>query len=209
MIGLFSRPFRTATAPARILALDVETSGLDRRRNDILSVGMVPLVDRAIRWGESHYALVQPPRGSSPLGPAELEALGVHQILPDDVANAAPAEEVLAEVERRCGAADALLCHGAQIDVGFLRAAFRAVGQLWTPPPVLDTLRLLARLRRRERWLGDRDRGPPLDLAAARAHFGLPAYPPHHALYDALAAAELYLVLYDRLGAGTAPDRRR
>jgi DNA polymerase-3 subunit epsilon len=198
---------RASAAPRRVLSLDVETTGLDRRRDRILAVGTVPLVDDAVRWGDRYYALVANPRPGRPLAAAEIEALRAHQILPGELVGAEPLAAVLAEVERRCAEADALLCHGAAVDVGFLRRAFRDAGRAWSPPPVLDTLRLLGKLRRRERWLGDRDDGPPHTLAAARMHFGLPPYPPHHALYDAVGAAELYLVLRDRL-AGDARHRR-
>jgi DNA polymerase III subunit epsilon len=42
----------------------------------------------------------------------------------------------------------------------------------------------------------------------ARRELGLPEYPRHHALTDALAAAELFLVLRGKLGARTLRDLR-
>ena len=47
------------------------------------------------------------------------------------------------------------------------------------------------------------ERDPQLNLADARRACGLPDYPAHDALTDAVATAELFLVLRHRLGART------
>jgi DNA polymerase-3 subunit epsilon len=49
---------------------------------------------------------------------------------------------------------------------------------------------------------------PDLNLLAARLRLGLPDYGQHDALTDAIAAAELFLVLRRRLGAKTLRDLR-
>lgn len=194
---------RAPPPPRTIWALDLETTGLDRRRDRVLSVGMVPIRDDAIRWGERLYELVAPPGPLPELSPAEIDALRTHQILPGELAGAAPLATALDAVADRCAEADALLVHGASVDLGFLREGFRLLGRRWRPPPVLDTLEMLHRLRRRARWLGDGEEGgPSLSLFESRRELGLPRYPPHHALYDALATAELYLVLRQVLAQG-------
>ena len=71
-------------------ALDLETTGLDPQHDRILSVGMVPVREGLIRWGDRHYTLVRSPGKTSESG-----ALGVHQILPGDTASAPKEEEVL------------------------------------------------------------------------------------------------------------------
>ena len=43
-----------------------------------------------------------------------------------------------------------------------------------------------------QRWMGEKT-SPSLRLAHARQRYNLPPYHPHHALTDALAAAELFL----------------
>jgi DNA polymerase-3 subunit epsilon len=47
---------------------------------------------------------------------------------------------------------------------------------------------------------------PVLNLSRARREHGLPEYQAHDALTDALAAAELFLVLRKELGARTLRD---
>jgi DNA polymerase-3 subunit epsilon len=43
-----------------------------------------------------------------------------------------------------------------------------------------------------QRWMGEKN-SPSLRLTHARERYNLPCYRPHHALTDALAAAELFL----------------
>lgn len=189
------RWFRRPAPPAELLAVDFETSGLDPRRDAILALGLVPLSAGTIRWGERFYSLVADDRLTRPRDP---EALGSHQILPAETRRGIPLGEL---IERLEAAGRPLLAHGAAIERRFLAAAARHLGRRSWRPPVVDTLAFLLAIHDHRQHLTDRLPGrPPGDaiptrLDEARAYFGLPAYPPHHALYDALAAAELYLLL--------------
>ena len=177
-------------------ALDLETEGLSPARDAVLSVGMVPLRGGVIRAGEAYHTLVRPPSERRP----DAGALGAHHLRPLDTRDAPSLGEVLPEIAARI-AEGALLLHHAPIDLGFLRRAFKLHGRPWPRPPVVDTVRLLYRLADRQRFLGGGGEEPELNLFAARAQFGLPTYPPHDALTDAIATAELFLALQVRLGA--------
>jgi DNA polymerase III subunit epsilon len=178
------------TARGRLLALDLETTGVDAQA-EILAVGDVPIVDDAVRLGEAHHALVRPARRSAALG---IEA---HHLRPVDVAAAPTIEDILPGLLDRVAAVDAIVVHHAALDVRVLRRACRATGRRWPDPPVIDTVGMVEQVRRRQRHLG----GPrmPRDLAGARASLGLPAHRAHDALADAVATAELYLALRVRL----------
>lgn len=180
-------------------ALDLETSGLDVRRDRILAVGMVPVRDRAVRVGECYATLV---RADGPFSDAGVAA---HHLLPDQLRDAPSLAEVLAEVDRRLDGA-VLVVHAAAIDVGFLRRAHREVGRPWPDPPVVDTLDLLRRQERAGLVHGPAEAAVPVPLAGARAHVGLPPHGAHDAGADALATAELLLLLAHRLGARTVGD---
>ena len=181
-------------------ALDLETTGLDPQHDRILSVGMVPVREGLIRWGDRHYTLVQSPGKTSESG-----ALGVHQILPGDTASAPKEEEVLTFVFDRIDNA-VLLVHHAPIDIRFLRAAARRVHHRWPAPRVVDTVRLLGRLELRMERLEPYPPALPRGLDGARKALGLPGHCAHHALADALATAELFLALRNRLDARTLSD---
>jgi len=178
-------------------ALDLEASGLDPRRDEILSVGMVPIRDGVIRWAERFSSLVQPVWPGAALG----DGLPAHHLLPGEVAGgltlAAALEQVLMRLE-----GGVLLVHFAALDVELLRRACAACGLTWPKPPVVDTVRLLEHVAQAEYPKP----APSSNLAAARARYGLPPVDEHDALADALATAELFLVLRHRLGAGTVGE---
>jgi DNA polymerase III subunit epsilon len=186
-------------------ALDLETGGLDAKRDAILAVGMVPVREGTIRLGEAYDTLVRPLQGED-IDPASIRA---HQLVPGDVAAAPPLALVMAEVDRRL-AEGPLLVHQRAVDVPFLRRAYRASGLRWPRPRVVDTVDLLARLEKKKRFIdpASHDREPTWNLGEARRRLGLPDYAAHHALTDAIATAELLLVLRKALGARTLRDLR-
>lgn len=182
-------------------SLDLETGGLDRRRDPILAVGMVPIRAGTVRLGEGFRSLVRPREGR--IDPASVRA---HQLLWEEVQRAPPLERVLPEVDRRLETG-ILLVHHAAIDVAFLRRDYRALGMRWPEPRVVDTAALLLRIGRATRpELPDEHRA--LNLARARAAYGLPEYQAHDALADAVATAELFLALRAALGARTVRELR-
>lgn len=183
-------------------ALDLETGGLDSRRDPILAVGMVPIRAGIIHLGEAYRTLVRP-RDGGVIDPASVAA---HQLLWGDVAEAPLVEEVLPEVERRLGDA-VLLVHQKAIDVTFLRREFKLSGRRWPSPRVVDTVDLLLRIGRQGNPEIANDQ-LPLNLGRARQHHGLPEYQAHDALTDAIATAELFLMLRLILGARTLRDLR-
>jgi DNA polymerase-3 subunit epsilon len=186
---------------APIWALDLETSALSPRRGEILSVGMVPIRNGTIRWGERFYSLVRAEGAGGP-SPGGVET---HQLLAPELAAAPPLADVLAEVDPRLREG-ALLLHHAPLDLGFLRRAYRRVGRRWPRPKVIDTVDLLLRWQRRRLAPEAGGTGAPLgSLAEARRTLGLPPHDAHHALADALATAELYLALRAREPGRRAP----
>lgn len=180
-------------------SLDLETGGFDARTDAILSVGMVAVRGGRVRLGESFSTLVRPEQ-SDQIRPGSIQA---HQLVPGEVATAPALDEVIAEVDARLRGGAALLVHQASIDVSFLKRAYRRVGRRWPAPPVVDTVALLLRSARRARFVDPNapDQEPVLNLRAARQRLGLPEYGQHDALTDAIATAELFLVLRRRLNA--------
>jgi DNA polymerase-3 subunit epsilon len=183
-------------------SLDLETGGLDAKRDPILAVGMVPIRAGIIHLGDAYRTLVRPPEGGT-IDPASVVA---HQLVWGDVAGAPPVEEVLPEVVRRLGD-DVLLVHQRTFDIGFLRREFKRTGLRWPAPRVVDTIDLIVRLWRQGNPEIANDQ-LPLNLSRARRQHGLPEYQAHDALTDAVATAELFLMLRKLLGARTLRDLR-
>ena len=184
-------PDTTPVERLALLAVDLETTGLSFAHDTILSVGIVPVdggridLGRARRWLVAHH------------DPGE--AVTVHGLTHDDLEEGRPLAEVLADL-RDALAGRVMVAHHAPFETGFLRAAWREVGE--EPPllPAVCTLRLQRRV-----LAGAGVHEPPrgaLRLWQARARFGLPAVRAHDALGDALASAELYLAQVAELGEG-------
>lgn len=172
----------TPTSSAPLLAVDLETTGLDPRRDQILSVGFVPVDGDVIDLSGAREIVVH---ADGEVGQSAV----VHGLTDDIVAAGRPLPEVLDEVLAAL-TGRALLAHYATIEQDFLDAACRRIYGGSLPLRVVDTMDLQRRLTANPY---DNPRGGTLRLGASREAHGLPVYHAHAALTDALACAELYL----------------
>ncbi len=186
-------------------SLDLETGGLDARQDPIIAVGMVPVVAGVIKMGDAFSTLIRPDPGR----PIRPESVRAHQLLAGDLRKSPPLAAVLQEVDRRL-ADGVLLVHNQGIDVPFLKGGHARTGLSWPKPRVVDTVDLIVKAAARRRFLrpGAAEVMPSLNLAEARRAHGLPDYQAHDALIDAVATAELFLVLRQEIGAKTLRDLR-
>lgn len=182
----------------RFVALDLETTGLDPLRDEILSIGLVDLRAGRIDLGTAEHHLVMPSRAIP-----ERSAV-IHQITDDQAALGRPLSEVLPGLLARL-AGGVLLGHHVRIEREFLDAACRRLYGAGFLIPVADTEALI------RRWLEQRNQpfnGRDLRLHALRQRYGLPRYKAHNALTDALATAELFCAFVAKRDfGGKAPVR--
>lgn len=186
----YALPLPSLSTPwheAELLAVDFETSGLDTRRDRILSMGWVRICGARIHMDSAQHLLV-----------ASAESVGqsatVHGLTDTDIADGLPLSEA---VQQLLGALEGrvLVAHGAPIELNFLASACR---RCFGVPPTLryiDTLALERRIRRHEV-----DPSGYLRLHACRERYGLPSYRAHNAAIDAQACAELLLAQAGRIG---------
>lgn len=165
------------------LCIDLELTGLDPQKDEILSVGFAPIVDGNIILSDAEHHLVKPRKDL----PAE--SVVVHGITHDQLQNAASLEEVLPKVLAALSGR-VLLAHHAPIEVGFLNRACEEVYGYPLLTRAVDTLDLEKRLRQQRNQPLD---GGVLRLAKARENYNLPRYRAHNALVDAIASGELFL----------------
>ena len=166
-----------------LLAVDVETTGLNPAKDRILSIGWVPLDGLAISLGGAHYRVIKPEGGQESVG----ESATIHGLTDDDVAAGEALETVLA--------GRAMLVHYEPIEREFLTHACRRCFGSGLKVPMVDTLEIEKRHMQR---MATFPRGEDLRLPRIRQRYGLPRYRSHNAATDALATAELYLVLADK-----------
>jgi DNA polymerase-3 subunit epsilon len=164
------------------VSLDLETTGLDPRRDEILSIGLVALRNHRIDLGTARHYLVMPTQAVP-----ERSAV-IHQISDDRAAQGQSLAEVLPEILARLSGR-VLLGHHVRVEQEFLDAACR---RLYGAPfliPLVDTELLI------RRWMERRNQpvaGRGLRLHALRERYGLPRYKAHDALVDAVGTAELF-----------------
>lgn len=172
-----------------LVALDMETTGLDERRHAIVSIGLVPFTQQRIHLPQRRYWIVKPPR------PLNRQSVTFHRITHSEIANAPDLDEILDELLEAL-AGRLVVVHYRHIERPFLDAAVKARRGEGVLFPVIDTMSLEARLHRQslwarfKRWIGR----PPasIRLHDSRLRYGLPPYQGHHAVVDSLATAELF-----------------
>ena len=178
---------RTTWRRARFIVVDVETTGLDPRRDEIVSYAALPVEQGRVLAGAAVRSLVRP---HTPPSPSSIE---IHGLRAADLAAASPVAEALAPLAAAMKGRIPV-AHAAWVERAFLRAPLRAVGSRM-PRRVVDTAllwRLLSVLR------GDGDPGW-CALSTVAAELDLPAHRPHVAEGDALTTAQAFLALATHL----------
>ena len=179
MTRSLSRSWRAA----RFVAIDVETTGLDRRRDEVVSFAGVPIDSGRVVARDAVRGLVRPedpPAGSS---------VEIHGLRAADLAAAPRAAEALAPLASLM-AGRIPVAHVAWVERSFLGPPLRAVG-FRLPRRIIDTATLWRALCIDR---GEGDPGTP-QLGAAAERLGLPVHRSHDAEGDALTTAQLFLAL--------------
>lgn len=191
------QPKGTRVSDALLLAVDLETTGLDPRSDHIVSMGMVDVVGLKIPMGSADGYLVSQ-------GVDVGQSAVFHQLTDDRIAAEGVPLEVALDRLFAALAGKTLLAHHAPIEEGFLRTAVASCYGVTITIPTVDTMSLGLKA------IGEAP-GPPDEarLWRLRHRSGLPSYRGHDATTDALACAELYLALAQELGLGTLGDAAR
>lgn len=178
----------TPIAEAPLVALDIETTGLDHRRDAIVSIGLVPFSLARIRLAERRYWVLNPVRELTE------RSVTMHHITHSEVAKAPDLAAILPELLEAL-AGRLVVVHYRHIERPFLDGAVKARLGEGMRFPVIDTMSLEARIHRQSLWARFRRWAgrPPVSIRLhnSRLRYGLPPYQGHHALVDALGTAEL------------------
>ncbi len=183
----YRKDYATLDTPytkAEFLAIDLEATGLNPDKDEILSIGYVPVINGVVRLAGAGYHLVRP---TSPL-PAE--TVVIHGLTDSQLAEAPTIDEVLPHVLRAM-AGRIPVAHHARIEKHFLSRACRSLYNYPLDVPYADTLLLEKRVMARKAT--EVVAQGQMRLGALRERYGLPRYRAHDALVDAIAAAEVFL----------------
>jgi DNA polymerase-3 subunit epsilon len=180
---------RRPIANTKIVAVDLELTGLAPRADQIVAIGWVVIEQGRIQMQSARRTLVQ-------IDGSVSDSATVHGIVDASLQDAVPLADALSPLLQEMNRA-VLLAHHAPVEQHFLNAACRACFGAPLLVPVIDTVALGRRLLERGTRSASDD---ALRLPALRQRYRLPASPAHDALTDALATAELFLAQCTRLG---------
>ena len=168
------------------VVIDTELTGLDMKRDSVISVGAIKMAGTRIELGRSFYRLV------SPRADFKREGIMVHGITPDDVA-AKPSLDVVAdELLAFCG--DRILVgHFFGIDLAFLAREAPAVKDADLRRRAVDTVRIHSWVEQQRHRHGGGYTVPEgaLNLVSLALSHGIRVSGAHNALTDAFITAQL------------------
>lgn len=174
----------SAVLPQRLIVLDTETTGLDPRRDEVLSLSVIDGKGRVIldeRFGTARHRRWD-------------AAQAVHGISPSDVAGLAPLGAHCTRISRILAASELLVGYNLAFDLAFLASAGVTIP---ADVPQFDVMREFARIH------GLRSQRHPhgrwVSLGDCARHYGL-AFAAHSSLADAQAALFCFEHLCKELG---------
>lgn len=166
-----------------LIAIDLETTGLDPDRDSIVSIGMITMDLERIHCRDARHWIFKPERSLSST------SVTIHAITHSDVDRSPSLESRFDDILNAL-AGRVVVAHFAPIERRFLEEAARAFYGYPLLFPIIDTMEL-ERRHYKKGWRGLFSKIGSLRLDACRTRLHLPRYKAHHALTDALATAEL------------------
>jgi len=165
------------------LALDFETTGLDEKKDAILTIGCTVIKNCRVQLRHNSHQLIKINKEIPE------KSIVIHKITHDRVNQGAHLHKVMESLLQKI-AGRVLLVHFARIERGFLNAACEQIYGHKIPVYFIDTFEIE---RRRLQNIQPEVAPNLLRLFNIRERYGLPRYHAHSALEDAIATAELFL----------------
>jgi len=165
---------------AGYVAIDTELTGLDEKKDSIISIGAIRMVGRRIYINDTFYSLVKPV--------AELtgDTVVIHGITPSDVKEGPGIDEVLPQFLEFCGS-DVMVGYLPALDMAFLNREMRRLYGLTIKNPVVDVFTA-------HKWMLQRkgkDNTKNLSLYEIAKDLGVEVKGAHNAISDAFITAQV------------------
>lgn len=192
MKEFYNKPFpnrKDLISNVGIVSLDFETTGLSIEIDDIVSVGLVKVSHLGVQLKSCSHQLINIE--------SELPETSVviHQITDSAAANGIRIEEAIPTLLKQLSG-NVMLAHNANVEFGFINKMCQKLYGTEFIIPVIDTQYLAKRsLERKDQSYKSSD----LRLFNLRKSLNMPAYKAHNALMDAIATAELFLAIFNRI----------
>lgn len=183
--------FMWDAAPANEwVALDCETTGLNVRTDDIIAIGAVRIRGNRIMTSERLELLVRPEKRR-----LSADSVRVHRLREQDVAHGISADDAMMQLMRFIGSRP-LVGYYLEFDLAMInRVLFPMLG-MGLPQPRIEVSALYYDYKFRQLPQHAQDSGAiDLRFDTLMKDLGLPLWPAHDALNDAIMAALAFLKL--------------
>lgn len=160
---------------AKFASVDLETTGLNVEKDEIIAIGIVPIQGLTILTSQSFYSLVKSKKST-------IKAMKIHGIS-DETIKSAPSFEEISEKVYEMLKNSILVGFCIEIDYGFLKKALKGF-----EAKTIDVMKLERVLGK---FLGEKYiESPSLDALAKK--YGIKTAYRHNALADALITAQIF-----------------
>lgn len=176
---------KTSITSVRYVVVDTELTGLDEKKDGIVSIGAVRMTGGKIGLGDIFYRLV------SPKEKLTADSVVIHEITPSDVAAQPAIDTVLAEF-LDYAAGDILVGHFISIDLAFINREMKRLYGHEINNAAIDTFTIDEWLRKRLK--SRKCLAKPLSgyrLYDIATNLGIPVNTSHNAIADAFTTAQL------------------
>jgi len=169
------------------VVIDTELTGLDEKKDSIVSIGAVKMIGGKIELGNSFYRLVNPKTALT------VKSVLIHEITPSEVMQKPDIDSVLSEFLDFCGE-DVIVGYCVSIDMEFLNMEAGRINSHEIKNPVVDIQAIFewalrkAALRNR----GDMTMPQQYKLYDIAKHFGISVSGAHNAMIDAFITAQIF-----------------
>src|SRR5262245_26380780 len=168
-----------------LVSIDCETTGLDVKKDQILSVGAIKVKGDTILTSQRLEFLVQPKE------PVSEQTILIHHIRPVDLQAAVPVDDAIRSVLEFVGPRP-LIGYFLQFDIAMLNKYVRPLIGTTLPNPTIEVSSLYYDWRAAQAPLGG---NIDLRFETIRQRLDLPRRGAHDAFNDALLSAMMYLRL--------------
>lgn len=176
----------TPIEKAPYIVVDTELTGLDIKKDSIISIGAVKMTGTEISLGDFFYRIVQTEFCSK-------ESILIHEITPSESAICPNIDKILREFQGHCKKR-VIVGHFIDIDLKFLNREIKRLYKTKLKNPFIDTYNLY-------RWIWRKTEKPDAFFEGApdvkslfelAKKFGIPISGVHNAVYDAFVTAQLF-----------------
>jgi DNA polymerase-3 subunit epsilon len=176
--------------PNEWVALDCETTGLNPRSDEIISIGAVRIVGERILTSERLELLVRPEKGVS------ADSVRIHRLRERDVAGGLPRDEAMRRLLRFIGSRP-LVGYYLEFDVAMIGRAIWPLLGMGLPQPKIEVSALYYdyKFRQLPPYQQQANAGIDLRFDTMMRDLQLPEREAHDALNDAVMAAMAFIKL--------------